>query len=209
MWNNIGRKLQLTAKAMLWLGLIGSLLAAIAVWAGDTYPPLFGLVYLVVGSLTSWITSWALYGLGLVVEHVEKGGNTSSQSTADDIAKAIRRNDAAEKERLAAEEKAKIESERKRNEEERKKAQWQEEMKKKKEQGLLIEEEVFLEQIADQDTISKIWQIWQESNLADANPEANQRINYYRDFEKLYGKIARSNVDQIKGEIKAILLRTR
>ena len=33
-----------------------------------------GLVYLILGSVMSWIGSWSIYGLGLVVEKVENGG---------------------------------------------------------------------------------------------------------------------------------------
>ena len=61
MWDNIGSKLQSLAKTICWLGIIGSI-----IWA-----------YLVLGCLASWIGSWALYGLGLVVEYVENGGNSA------------------------------------------------------------------------------------------------------------------------------------
>lgn len=35
---------------------------------------------LILGCFASWIGSWAMYGLGLVVEHVENGGTAPSSS---------------------------------------------------------------------------------------------------------------------------------
>ena len=84
MWNNIGHKLQTFAKILCWLGIIGSVIAGIAAivaGSGSSYRYgysagsgiLAGLLTIVLGSLFSWIGSWAMYGLGLVVEKVEHG----------------------------------------------------------------------------------------------------------------------------------------
>ena len=81
MWNNIGHRLQSLAKIVCWLGLAGSLIWAVAIWNrnSETNPTvLAGILHLVIGGLASWIGSWAMYGLGLVVEHVENGGTVSA-----------------------------------------------------------------------------------------------------------------------------------
>ena len=87
MWDNIGGKLKGLAKVVCWLGIIGSVVAAIATWTqGSRYVNTFlpGLLYLLIGGCGSWVSSWTLYGLGLVVEYVESKhavsatGNSSS-----------------------------------------------------------------------------------------------------------------------------------
>ncbi len=84
MWNNIGGKLKGLAKVGCWLGIIGSVIYAIVLWSHNSrYQStiLIGFLYLIVGCLISWIGSWAMYGLGLVVEHVEKGGSLSDNNS--------------------------------------------------------------------------------------------------------------------------------
>ena len=81
MWDNIGRRLQSLAKVLCWIGIIGSVIFAIVLWTQNSrYQStiLMGILYLVIGCLASWIGSWAMYGLGLVVEYVENGGGKSS-----------------------------------------------------------------------------------------------------------------------------------
>ena len=81
MWDNIGRKLQSLAKVICWIGIIGSVIFGIVIMAqSNRYQStiLTGVLYLVFGCLGSWIGSWAMYGLGLVVEYVENGGGRSS-----------------------------------------------------------------------------------------------------------------------------------
>lgn len=83
MWNNIGRKLQSLAKVLCWIGIIVSVIYAIVLWSQNSrYQSTFlaGLLTLVLGSLASWVGSWALYGLGLVVEYVENEGGLSSSA---------------------------------------------------------------------------------------------------------------------------------
>ena len=93
MWNNIGNKLKSLAKILCWIGIIGSLAAAIVLWSqnSDHQPTvLMGILYLALGSFFSLIGSWIMYGLGLVVEHVEKGksllNQTDENSSLSDIA---------------------------------------------------------------------------------------------------------------------------
>lgn len=83
MWDNIGGKLQSLAKVLCWLGIIVSFITAIVFWSQNSRynsTILMGILYLVIGSLASWIGSWAMYGLGLVVEYVENGGSQTSSS---------------------------------------------------------------------------------------------------------------------------------
>ena len=80
MWDNIGRKLQSLAKVVCWLGIIGSVIMGIIIMAQNQSTIVTGLLYLVIGCLASWIGSWAMYGLGLVVEYVENRGKIPSSS---------------------------------------------------------------------------------------------------------------------------------
>ena len=93
MWYHIGRKLKALAKVICWLGIIGSVIGAIVLWSqnnGYRNPTILsGFLCLGLGCLGSWIGSWTLYGLGLVVEYVEnksdispKEGTGSSDSSA-------------------------------------------------------------------------------------------------------------------------------
>lgn len=83
MWDNIGGKLQGLAKVVCWIGIIFSVIMAIVLWTqNSSYRPtiLSGFLYLVLGGLGSWIGSWALYGLGIVVEYVERTGSFASST---------------------------------------------------------------------------------------------------------------------------------
>ena len=103
MWNNIGRKLQSLAKVLCWLGIIVSLISAIILWNQNSYYQstiLAGILRLVTGCLASWIGSWAMYGLGLVVEHVENGGALSGQVVSSALTAIAQ--EAEDKKKLAA-----------------------------------------------------------------------------------------------------------
>ena len=71
MWDNIGVKLQKLAKVVCWLGIIVSVISGIIGIANNQV--LAGLISIILGSLFSWIGSWSIYGLGLVVEKTENG----------------------------------------------------------------------------------------------------------------------------------------
>lgn len=75
MWDNIGERLQKLAKVVCWIGIVGSFIWGVAAIVNGQV--VTGLLYAVFGSLGSWIGAWAMYGLGLVVEYVENGGNVS------------------------------------------------------------------------------------------------------------------------------------
>ncbi len=81
MWDNIGHKLQSLAKVICWIGIIGSFIWGIVTMlsSNQDQPDFFmGILNIVLGCLGSWIGSWSIYGLGLVVEYVENGGGKSS-----------------------------------------------------------------------------------------------------------------------------------
>lgn len=75
MWENIGSKLQKLAKIMCWLGIIVGVITGIILIAQGNQGIWMGILYLILIPLFSWIGSWATYGLGLVVEYVERGGS--------------------------------------------------------------------------------------------------------------------------------------
>ena len=73
MWENIGSKLQKLAKVICWIGIILSVIGGIVMITQKQ--AVLGIVYIILGPLFSWIGSWAMYGLGLVVESVENKGS--------------------------------------------------------------------------------------------------------------------------------------
>ena len=73
MWDNIGSKLQKLAKVICWIGIIFSVIGGIVMITQRQ--AVAGIVYIILGPLLSWIGSWTMYGLGLVVESVENKGS--------------------------------------------------------------------------------------------------------------------------------------
>lgn len=73
MWENIGSKLQKLAKVVCWIGIIFSVIGGIVMITQKQ--AVLGIVYIILGPLLSWIGSWTMYGLGLVVENVENKGS--------------------------------------------------------------------------------------------------------------------------------------
>lgn len=81
MWNNIDRRLKKLAKALCWLGIMIWITMALLMWrrnAPEQPTILMGFIYLVLGCLGSWIGSWTMYGLSMVVEYAENGGKTAA-----------------------------------------------------------------------------------------------------------------------------------
>lgn len=70
MFNNIGGKIKGLATIICLVGMIGSVIAAFAMWANEAFLP--GLVILVVGCLASWIGSFFAYGLGQLIENTDR-----------------------------------------------------------------------------------------------------------------------------------------
>lgn len=70
MFKNIGKKIKGLAALVCWLGIISSVLAAVGVWAAG-YAGVAILV-LIVGALSSWISSFYAYALGTITENSDK-----------------------------------------------------------------------------------------------------------------------------------------
>jgi len=73
MFDNIGGKLKSVAKALCWIGIIGSIILAISYFIlsnGNSTMITSGFVTLVVGCLGSWVCSLAVYGFGELIDKV-------------------------------------------------------------------------------------------------------------------------------------------
>ena len=70
MFDSIGRKIKTLAKVLCWLGIIGSVIAAL-VMINSRYSEtrITGLITLFAGPLVSWISSFTLYALGEITEN--------------------------------------------------------------------------------------------------------------------------------------------
>lgn len=82
MFENIGGKIKALAKVICWIGIIASIIGAIAIWAaGDRWNPTFfpGLLILVAGCLGSWLGSFFTYGLGELIESTQQNAYTNAQ----------------------------------------------------------------------------------------------------------------------------------
>ena len=89
MFSNIGRKIKVLAKVFCWLGIIGSVIIGVLMISGSSYFTAIsgnlsndaaafaagslgafgGIVFIIVGSLLSWISSFVLYGFGKLVDN--------------------------------------------------------------------------------------------------------------------------------------------
>ena len=71
MFDNIGGKIKILAKVLCWLGIITSVICAIALWTqNDYYTPtiVIGFAVLIGGCLFSWVGSFFMYGFGELIE---------------------------------------------------------------------------------------------------------------------------------------------
>ena len=68
-FDNIGGKIKTLAKTLTILGIIGSVIFGFVLFSWSQV--LFGLLTIVFGSLVSWISSFALYGLGVLIDNSE------------------------------------------------------------------------------------------------------------------------------------------
>ena len=74
MFDNIGGKIKTLAKVICWIGIIGSVILAIIMFASaeDSYNEetniMLGFVFLIGGTLLSWIGSFFAYGFGELIE---------------------------------------------------------------------------------------------------------------------------------------------
>ena len=70
MFDNIGSKIKTLAKVVCWIGIIGSIIAGMAMIATmGSVGVLSGLLTIVLGAMISWVGSFVLYGFGEMVEN--------------------------------------------------------------------------------------------------------------------------------------------
>ena len=67
MFDNIGKKIKVVASIYCWIGIIASIILGILVISEGE--DLIGWVVIVAGSLFSWISSFALYGFGQLIDN--------------------------------------------------------------------------------------------------------------------------------------------
>jgi len=78
MYDNIGAKIKVLAQIIAWIGIAGSVIAGFVLMAQGDAGVLIGFIVLIVGALTSWISSWFMYGFGELIEKTtEIAKNTS------------------------------------------------------------------------------------------------------------------------------------
>lgn len=83
MFKNIGKKIQMLAQILCWVGIIASVITAIMLWNEDSYrnpTTTAGFIVLVAGSLVSWIGSWTLYAFGQIAEDIHAMREASDTS---------------------------------------------------------------------------------------------------------------------------------
>lgn len=88
MFENIGRKIKGLTKIICWVGIIASVVAAIAMMSmGDDILLVIGIIMLVVGPIMSWVSSFIMYGFGELVdrttsvEQILSGGQPMSSGS--------------------------------------------------------------------------------------------------------------------------------
>ncbi len=67
MFDNIGGKIKTLAQVMCWAGIILSIFCVIPFMAHGMV--LSGVMFMVIGSLISWVSSFTLYGFGELIEN--------------------------------------------------------------------------------------------------------------------------------------------
>ena len=71
MFDNIGGKIKNLAQVLCWIGIIVSVICAIALWTQNSYrnqTVALGFGVLIGGALSSWIGSFFVYGFGELIE---------------------------------------------------------------------------------------------------------------------------------------------
>ncbi len=86
MYKNIGAKIKGLAQFILWSGIIMSVIGAIICFANSNQEPgliTTGVVFLVVGPLSSWMGSLLTYGFGELIERAKSVDEKLSNSYSD------------------------------------------------------------------------------------------------------------------------------
>ncbi|MBR6509152.1 MAG: hypothetical protein IKT38_00910 [Clostridia bacterium] len=74
MFENIGNKIKSLAKILCWLGIISSIFITLIMFfiSANSYEELYiiyGILFLIIGPLSSWINSFFIYGFGELIEN--------------------------------------------------------------------------------------------------------------------------------------------
>ena len=77
MFNDIGKKIKAVAALSAALGMIASLIVGLVLMSEDSVG--LGLVTIIFGSLLSWVSSFALYGFGELVDNSAKTAANSAK----------------------------------------------------------------------------------------------------------------------------------
>ncbi|MBQ2914119.1 MAG: zinc-ribbon domain-containing protein [Clostridia bacterium] len=67
MFDNIGGKIKGFASFLTWVGIIVSVIVGIIYISNDNVG--IGILIIAIGSLSSWLSSWLLYGFGELIEN--------------------------------------------------------------------------------------------------------------------------------------------
>ena len=81
MFSNIGGKIKTTAAVCCWIVIIASVISGIAMMANDMVAE--GLIVIVVGALSGWISSFGLYGFGELIENSSIIANLMAKQDAE------------------------------------------------------------------------------------------------------------------------------
>ena len=81
MFTNIGGKIKTTAAVCCWIVIIASVISGIAMMANDMVAE--GLIVIVVGALSGWISSFVLYGFGELIENSSIIANLMAKQDAE------------------------------------------------------------------------------------------------------------------------------
>ncbi len=84
MFENIGSKIKGLAATVAWIGIIFSIITGLVMF-GDEDTALTGFIIMIIGSLSSWLSSLTLYGFGQLIENsdilVEQGKDRSTNQS--------------------------------------------------------------------------------------------------------------------------------
>jgi len=94
MFNNIGGKIKALAKLVCWIGIVCSVIAGMIMIANAVYVSalVLAIIFVLVGSLISWISSFTLYGFGQLIENTDRLVQNSQKTYADKAAQQMKKN---------------------------------------------------------------------------------------------------------------------
>ena len=88
MYDNIGRKIKIFAKASFAVEAIGAFITGIVLMAIDEDLIAWGIILMLLGPVVAWVSSWILYGYGEIIEKTceiernTRGGERKSEAQA-------------------------------------------------------------------------------------------------------------------------------